>query len=205
MFLILVGAAASVPASADTLYSNGPANDNFSGWTINYGYAMSDSFTLSQASTITGASFDVWLYPTDSLLSVDWSIGTSNFDSSIGSGTATTNNTFDFYNEYGYSINSESFSGLDLSLAAGTYYFSLYNASTANGGPAYWDVNNGPSTAYENTLGNVNGFEGYPGTWSDTFAIQGNTAVTPEPTSFLLLGSGLVGLAGIVKRKMKLA
>jgi hypothetical protein len=34
-------------------------------------------------------------------------------------------------------------------------------------------------------------------------AVSGNTIVTPEPSTLGLLGTGLVGLAGIVRRKMR--
>jgi hypothetical protein len=88
-----------------------------------------------------------------------------------------------------------------MTLAAGTYYFTLQNAVTGDGNPAYWDINNGPSVAFENTIGNVNGNLG-PGSNSDTFSITGSAA-TPEPSSFLLLGSGLAGFAGMIRRKIK--
>jgi hypothetical protein len=34
-------------------------------------------------------------------------------------------------------------------------------------------------------------------------AVSGNTIVTPEPGTLGLLGTGLVGLAGLVRRKMR--
>jgi len=202
LILGLFGALAAVPASAGTLYSNGAANDEFLGWTINFGYSVSDSFTLSANSTVTGATFDAWLYPGDTLSTVDWSIGTAEFGGA--SATADTTGVFKETNEYGYDIYSESISIPDLPLAADTtYWFTLQDASVPSGNPVFWDMNNGPSVAWENTLGNLNGVE-EPGSNSETFQILGNAGpVVPEPSSFLLLGSGLAGLAGLLKRKFR--
>ena len=38
---------AAAPATADTLYDNGPYNGTTDAWAINFGQSVSDSFTLS--------------------------------------------------------------------------------------------------------------------------------------------------------------
>jgi len=204
-FLTLVCAAASVPAFAGTLYSNGAANDQFNALTINYGYMVSDSFTLSQASTITGANFDIWNYSGDSLTSVSWSIGTVQSTGATPETTDQTANTtdgFDFTNGYGFDVYTDSISIPSLTLGAGTYYFTLQNAATVNDNPAYWDMNNGSSIAYQNGQNQKGVNES--GSNSETFSITGvPAAATPEPSSFLLLGSGLAGFAGLIRRKLK--
>ena len=203
--LALVGAVASAPAFAGTLYSNGPVNGTFDAVTINGGQEISDSFTLTSTSTITGADFGAWLFTGDTLSSVDWSIGTTPFGGSVS--TASTTGVFDFNNGGGFDIYTESFSTGSLTLGPGTYYLTLQNAVASNGDSAFWDINNGPSVAYfqnEGASGNLNGvFE--PGSNSEAFDIDGTSGgpVIPEPSSFLLLGSGLVSFAGMMRRKLK--
>ena len=51
---------AAVPAMADTVYSNGPYNGTTDAWTINFGFSVSDSFTVVPNSSITGLDFVYW-------------------------------------------------------------------------------------------------------------------------------------------------
>lgn len=45
-------------ASAQTLYENGPINGQDTAWTINFGFALGDSFVISSPnSTVTGFAF----------------------------------------------------------------------------------------------------------------------------------------------------
>ena len=56
------------------MYENGPINGTTDAWTINFGYVVSDSFTLTSDATITSLEFGVWLYPGDTLTSVEASV-----------------------------------------------------------------------------------------------------------------------------------
>ena len=136
---VLCLALAAIPAWAD--YSNGPINGTTDAWTINFGYTVSDTFTLTSAATVTGVSFGVWEFPGDTMQTVDYTVtSTEN-----GTGVGQTSNVTDKYistNQYGYNIDLISFnSGIPLS--AGTYWLNLYNATVASGDPVYWDENSG--------------------------------------------------------------
>lgn len=61
------------------LYNNGPTDGFDTGWTINFGLAVSDTFTLSNGSTVNGLTFAAWLFPGDVLETVQVAITSSEF------------------------------------------------------------------------------------------------------------------------------
>jgi hypothetical protein len=211
----LVGVLASARASAGTLYSNGPSNFETGAYPINFEVAISDSFTIAANSTATSATFVAWVFSGDTLSSVDWSIGSNPFAGTAttaatvgtligtnGSACASLQETCDVF--------TETISLGSLELTAGTYWFTLENAVAPSpinpsiSDPVFWDQNNGPSTAFEDSVegfASLNGANG-PGTNSETFSING-TSVVPEPSSLLLMGSGLLSLAGMMRRRPK--
>jgi PEP-CTERM motif len=189
---VLCLALASIPALADV--NNGPINGTTDAWTINFGYVVSDTFTLSSASTVTSVSFGVWEFPGDTMSTVDWTItATEN-----GTGVGLTSNVTDKYistNQYGYNIDLISFNA-GVPLAAGTYWLNLYNATVPSGDPVYWDENSGKASASESAVGTIP---------SEAFTIGtsgGTSGSTPEPSSIMLFGSGILGLAGVLRRKL---
>lgn len=195
----------AVPAAGlwdQTLYDNGPINGSVDAWTVNFGYSVTDSFSLRSDSTITGFQFGVWAYPGDTAVSVDYAIGISPYG-----GTPTTvavTSSFQYSNQYGYDIDVISASGLNVALAPGNYWFTLSNAVTTQGNPLYWDENSGPSQACESSLGTI------PSESFQLIGVTGGTtttntsSTTPEPGSIMLFGSGILGLAGVLRRKLNL-
>ena len=190
---------AVAPVMADTLYSNGPYNGTTDAWTINFGFSVSNSFTVVPNSTITGLDFVYWdASGTDVLTTVDMAIGSTSFGGTAQTLSGVTN-TFLSTNQYGYSLYQANFSTPPGSPNQ-DHFVTLSNACTTSGcsvsNPIYWDENSGPSTAYENTLGSVP---------SEAFTLTGTTttpSTTPEPSSIRLFGSGILGLAGVLRRKL---
>ncbi len=194
---------AVVPAVAQTdLYDNGPTNGTVDAWTINFGFIVSDSFTLGSASQVSGLNFSAWLFPGDILESAEVSItssefgGTTFFDGNVNftqSGCTT--------NQLGFSLCNETGSFGPVNLNAGSYWLNLQNAVVNTGDPVYWDENSGPSSASQNSVGTIP---------SESFTVLGGTSTgttttgttTPEPSSIMLFGSGILGLAGVLRRKL---
>jgi hypothetical protein len=184
---------ATLNASA-IVYDNGAINGTIDAYNIATDisdWIVSDSFTLSATTTLTGADVGLWVYPGDIPTSLTWSIGTSFFDTSLGTGTGTPGNVywgtgFDYYDIY-----DSTFSLPSISLAAGTYYLTLSGA-TAQDNYLYWDETDGPSSAEQN--GNAIG--------SESFRLYSGTTI-PEPGTFAALGFGLASLAGLALRRRK--
>ncbi len=125
------------PLQPNDIYDNGPINGNTDAWTINFGFVVSDTFTVpSGGATITGGSFGMWLFSGDTLNTAELSItsgengGTSYFDQTVNftQGTCTSN-------QYGYNVCTETTSFTGPTLNAGTYWVNLQNASVPSGDP----------------------------------------------------------------------
>ena len=213
LLTILCLALAAIPAWAQVLYDNGPINGTVDAWLINFGYVLGDDFTLSANSTVSGLTFGVWDYPGDVMTAVDWSI-TSEWDSGTvyGSGTASGKNLADQFlsvNQYGYSIDKITVSNLNVPLESGkTYWLNLQNAEVQSGDPVYWDENSGIGCTGDDGMGGgcpSTAREFFDGTIpSESFDIYGTsgTGTTPEPGSIVFFATGIVGLAGLLRRRL---
>ncbi len=225
--LTILCLALAVPAFANTTFINsGPldGNDNalfvsgpqFPKFLFGNFQDISDGFISEGTGQVTGGTFGIWALhdpnhgtnPTGFNLS----LGISRFGNQFGTiafGCSNGCGSFLFTNADGYDVYSVNFeTSFFGSLATGQeYWFTISNASDPLGSDSEaWDVPNGglgtPGITCNFRQSGVN--NGDCGLGGESFTLIGTREGLPEPSSIMLFGSGIVGLATVMRRKLSL-
>jgi len=147
-FLNLGGAVMAAPI----IYQNGNLNGTTDANTINQGFSVSDSFVVSSPDVATAVTFGSWTSIGQTIATVNWSISdmVQGGGTVYGSGVSVVSSTFNNQAFGFYDVSFATFSLPGVALAAGNYFLTLNNAVATDFSAAYWDINNGPSTADQN-------------------------------------------------------
>lgn len=194
--LTLVG----LPAMASTLwYDNGAPSNNRVPYRIDGGNLVSNSFDCAFTScTIDTLVFSGFPQSTGTPTTISGTIT----DALFGWGTTTYGSFTDAtlqqlgcagsFCQYSVDLQAYNLSGL---LNGTTYYLNLTGVDQ----PLRWNT----SGVAFNDAGYLQANGIYlTGIVGESFQLYGSTNAVPEPGSILLLGSGLVGLAGVLRRKL---
>jgi len=209
LLTILCVSLAALPAVAapQLLYTTGgPQRPSPVGTGINNGIVTDVSWNCAyQDCDVTGATF--WTFdtvtgqPTDGT-QVSWLLSGHtpfNFKGGVGG----TSPVFQIGECVGFwCLDSVSF-GRSIDVPGGLNWLNLYSfVGNSTGHVIAWSNSDGtgmPSATL--LLGPTGGITGYPS--SLAFSVYG-TPTVPEPGSILMLGTGILGLAGVLRRKLRL-
>ena len=170
-----------LPQGNGVAYDNGPVNGQVDAWTLNFGFATTNSIQVdSGGSGVTGLSFWAWLIPGDTVSNVQVSIGSAPFGADQFNGVVNLTQSGCFINQFGYNVCMESGNFTNGPTLNGNAWVTLQNANVPSGDPVYWDENSGigcispgcPSEAQENTVGTIP---------SEAFSILGSTTTCESP------------------------
>ena len=219
--LTILCLALSAPAFAD-IYNDGATLGTTNAFFIDgpggpFGQSISDGFFATNSGAGAQVFFAEWVFAGTTPTGVGYSIGPNNFqlpiNTATGFGADLLCHNGDPFNGgicaggFGYDLYESHFdlpSGTDFT-AGQQYWLTLTNA-TDSGGTGFngWDLNNGPATCdFEaGTIVQGGGLDCGAAGESFTITTGGSTGTTPEPSSILLFGSGILGLAGVLRRKL---
>ena len=207
---------------AQTIFSEGPIDGNDNAFfvtgpnlpnIVGSVQDISNGFVAASSSNFfTYLEFGEWSVGAPT--SFGWSLSASAFGNELGSATVAQNagnSTLLFTNGFGYGVYDVKASITPAALTAGnTYWLSISNATDAsNDGTQAWDVPNGgsggPAICNFRQSGTNFGACIEDGVifGGESFTISSlPPPTTPEPSSILLFGSGILGIAGILRRRL---
>jgi len=208
--LLLVGT--FVHASTIVYNNGGPNQQNGNEATE---WIQTEDFMLSSSTTVTGVEFwDIETAPGYSG-SITWWItgdsgGNPDFSNILGTGTlalATHTLTANGCSVLGTYCEYDNTFGLSVALAGGVeYHLALHNGPVTDTTRSefYWETTNpnGTQTGLECDLTTGACYNSWSNNGQEhAFILYGGTSV-PEPGTLALLGTSVVGLAGVLRRKL---
>lgn len=181
-FFPAIGAAAymaitvAVPAvGQQVLYNNGP-DGNVGYYRVNFGAAVSNSFTLSRGASLSGVTLTIYCVNDENQpMRVKWAITTESFGGDVkAEGFGNLTELGDFYpTQFHFYAWPMGLALPNVALPAGTYYLQIQDVITRWHTFAFWaQSSNGDSAAYYEPIGQNGAGEISP-VPSETFAILG--------------------------------
>ena len=192
--ILLVMLVSGIAAHADVLYNNGIGSQFLPMWDIYGNAAVSNQFTCSFAvcNTQTLEFSGTYPYYGDFPTKVDWSITSNPFGgTTYASGTSQLPLFYACDPDGIVCLFDVNFVA---SLAGGNYYLNLSGAD----GTLEWDTTSNPLNGNNAYAMDQNGVI-TSNIQGEGFKISGTSA--PEPGSILLFGSGVLGVAGMLRRR----
>ncbi len=214
LLAVLCLALSTTAIAQNVLFNDGPTNGQLNALFIDgpnpgpFQQSISDGFIATGSGTAANMQVGLWVPTGETPTALSWWIGTTAFGTDISSGSQTGfSNQFVTSNGYGYDVYTSTITGMSGSITAGNvYYLTLGNANDSSGDQfVAWDVSPGPASCFFAVGGIEQGDCGLGNPEGEAFTLNGSSPGTvPEPSSLLLLGSGVVGLAGFLRRKISL-